>query len=192
VSTLHSRALRYLGLSFALVALCALAPAMAQPFGMTLGAHLYSLHAPQLQQRNANVGVYLRSGDWTTGAYRNSLGRLSLYATHAWPLAGPVELHVGLVTGYQRVQVTVPCESVAERLGISVGEARAAERERRYSCWEATGHGRFAIAPMASLSTALPTLAGVTPRLTYVPPLRIRGLGVSRSHVLHLSIEGRF
>lgn len=73
---------------------------------LTLGMHLGSIH-DRGDYNNVNPGLYVRSGGWTGGIYRNSLRKTSIYGgytfdydTPSLPLVKTVSLTVGVVSGY--------------------------------------------------------------------------------------------
>lgn len=86
------------------VLLCA-TPAHAET---VVGLHTFSAHYPQERyQNNDNFGAYVRLDNGTTfGAYRNTLGRPSVYLAYT-AQAGPFGLTAGVITGYRR---RAPCE----------------------------------------------------------------------------------
>ena len=130
---------------------------------VAVGLHVASAHVPRLDdQNNINPGAYvLTQGGFVAGAYHNTLRRTSIYAGHisAW---GPVDLAVGVVTGYR------------ERCTVwGTG-------------WECRGFSRHAATLMIVPSVRLPALLpGVHPRISYVPRV---GAG-ARSNTVHVSIE---
>lgn len=73
---------------------------------MTFGMHLGSIH-DRGDYNNVNPGLYVRSGGWTGGIYRNSLRKTSIYGgytfdydTPSLPLVKTLSLTVGVVSGY--------------------------------------------------------------------------------------------
>lgn len=73
---------------------------------MIIGMHLGSIH-DRGDYNNVNPGLYVRSGAWTGGIYRNSLRKTSLYGgytfdyeTPSLPLVKTLSLTVGVVSGY--------------------------------------------------------------------------------------------
>jgi hypothetical protein len=102
--SLHLRALRYLGVALALVALCAIGPAFARDdASITVGLHAASKHLPKYEwQSGFNPGVYVRtSAGWTAGVYRNTLARTTLYAGRTWSnVLGPIDVMAAAATGY--------------------------------------------------------------------------------------------
>ena len=153
---------------------------------LTLGVHLASVHIPaRAHHHNTNPGLYLRvdSGPLpgiTAGAYRNSLGRASLYAGHTstWRLGGQaVELTLGAVSGYRR-----QCTSYTVHRFAADGSTIV--RSTESTCQGATG---AALAPFIAPSVALPVqLLGITPRVT------LHGAARGSSTAIHLSAERAF
>jgi len=154
--------------AFLVALLCAAAGAVhAQT---TVGVHLASSHVPAQDYQNSfNPGIYVCAENGViAGVFRNSLGRTSAYAGFVVD-AGPYALMVGLATGYQKRAVAMPCNNAG-----SAG------------CWQVVGSTNARLVPMVAPSVRLPEVAGVTPRISYVP-----GLGINASAV-HLSVERRF
>ena len=171
---------RILGAGLAALVLSWLAPAHADT---VVGVHTWSVHEPRSPDAsNDNPGLYVRANGWQAGLYRNSVRRPSAYVVRTWDL-GPVELAAGVVTGYQRVRQPAPCASVARWLGVSVQAAEALERDEGWACWRDVGSTRHRLAPLATLSAALPAIGDITPRITIAP--RLGG----SSAVIHLSLE---
>jgi hypothetical protein len=181
-----SRTLRDMAAALALVLLCALAPAMAGEEGLTVGVHTWSAHEPRGEYSNDNPGAYVRHGGWQVGAYRNSLRRPTVYVAAEVFGLGQVSVAVGAATGYRGERRTVSCESVASDLRMSIGTARQHDADGSMHCWRQTSSWRHALAPLITASVALPPVAGLTPRLTYLPRL-----GAFGAHTLHLSLEAR-
>lgn len=150
------------------IALLLATAAHAQTFGL----HLASVHLPaRPDQNNVNPGFYLKTEDGlTVGIYRNTLRRTSVYAGLTAE-AGPFALTLGVTSGYQKKRRAVSCESI---------------NMKGNHCWWDTGSSRGALQPFLSPSVRLPQVAGITPRISFMP-----GFGVS-SNVLHLSVEGSF
>ena len=181
---LHRRAWRYFGIAGAAVVLAAISPAWAQP---VMGLHTASWHSTAAGQDGANGGVYLRTGDWTAGTYRNSLGRPSVYLARTWGVRG-WDVAVGAITGYQRRLEPAACLPAFLAHGYSMEFALRVQAEHGptgCSVWR--GHGRR-VEPLVAFSHALPAIGDVVPRITYVPAR----LGAGASDVLHLSIERSF
>lgn len=99
----------------------------------TLGAHLASLHFPQADFNNFNPGVYYRSeAGWTTGVYRNSLKRGTVYAGYTWQV-GPAALTAGAITGYGHgvMPLLVPSLAVFTHEGVTARLAYIPRVEKR-------------------------------------------------------------
>jgi hypothetical protein len=78
---------------------------------LILGAHLVSYHtAREPYYHNVNPGVYVECDGWTAGAYRNTLGRNSLYAGYTLH-QGPFALSLGVASGYQKKITPWACRS---------------------------------------------------------------------------------
>ena len=141
---------------------------------IVLGLHLASVHVPTLpDQNNINFCVYARAPNgMVVGAYRNTLRRWSFYAGHtsSW---GPVDLTVGLVTGYRK-----HCDVTEQKRpnGSILTE------------WRCEGFSHNRLTPMFAPSITLPTVFDVTPRVSYIPRVGAR----SPANVFHLSIEKEF
>ena len=132
-----------------------------------IGVHLVSHHFPaRAEQNNVNPGAYVKWANGVVlGGYRNTLSRPSFYLGYVFG-HGPFELTVGAITGYQKRRVAMPCS----RPGYD-------------GCSESRGVSNGYLTPMISPSVRLPAIAGITPRLSYIP-----GFGGSAS-VVHLSVE---
>ena len=125
-----STRLRYLAPCIALIALLAGA---TSTFAGTVGLHLASVHIPaRSAYNNVNPGVYYRSdAGWTTGAYRNSLSKTSVYAGYTLQY-GRFGLTAGGATGYQQTvqPLLVPSVSLFTCQGRDdAHRLRAARRE---------------------------------------------------------------
>lgn len=69
---------------------------------LILGLHLVSMHAPDKDHNNQNLGAYVRTAEgWTAGGYRNSIGRNSFYAGRTFEY-GPFGVTLAGITGYQK------------------------------------------------------------------------------------------
>ncbi len=72
--------------------------------GLIIGAHIATAHfgaAPDTRLQDRNPGAYARlAGGATFGAYRNSIGRSSVYAGWTWT-HGAFSVTAGGVTGYE-------------------------------------------------------------------------------------------
>lgn len=157
-------------LALAFIIALALCFAFGTSHAQTIGLHLASVHVPARDyQRNFNPGLYVITENGIAfGAYRNTLGRTSVYAGLAIG-AGPVTLMAGLATGYQKRVMPMTCNNAG-----STG------------CWHVVGSTNARLVPMLSPSIRLPEVAGITPRVSYVP-----GLGLNAS-AFHLSVEREF
>jgi hypothetical protein len=70
---------------------------------ISIGIHLGTYHVERDRGYNEwNPGIYVRGGDWTAGAYRNSERGNSAYVAYKALALGRASLHVGAVTGYKR------------------------------------------------------------------------------------------
>ena len=135
----------------------------------TVGIDIGSVHIPaHANQNNFNPGLYaLFDNGVGLGTYRNTIRRESVWLAYRVE-TGPVTWLAGVISGYQRREVPIACAP-----GYS-------------GCTRITGNSRGFLMPFLSPSVALPPVAGVTPRLSFVP-----GVGNSSS-VFHLSIERGF
>lgn len=140
---------------------------------LVLGVHLASVHVPQGGQSNFNPGIYVRADGLTAGVYRNSLKRPSIYLGYTAE-AGPFALTIGAISGYDTRRSLVPCN-----------DRRASIKNEGSQCWAESGTAHR-VSWLVAPSAALPAVLGVTPRLTYLPPLR------GSVSTLHLSIERAF
>jgi hypothetical protein len=178
-----------LGIAVALLICAALGYCtQAHAQGLTVGAHLVSVHAPARDgQNNTNTGLYVRGASGlTAGAYRNTQRRTSLYVGQQFDM-GIVDVTVGVVSGYQRrcteTRVQTGVTPVANRPGRAAAHAQPAYETRT----ECKGFARGYLTPMVVPSVALPfALFGVTPRIWFMPSFG------SQSSVVHLSVERRF
>ena len=158
----------------AALALAALAVHADPVIGLHLGSHHFpgaaSLH-------DINPGVYVRlDNGLTAGVYRNSFKRTSVYLGYTVE-HGPFALTVGAISGYQT------------RLVVSAGIHKDAASPTGWYHDEAheEGHTRGAIGLLVAPSVALPSVFGITPRLTVLPKFTAKGHTVA-----HLSIERAF
>jgi len=73
----------------------------------TMGLNLATYHAKRdAGYEEFNPGVFARSGEWSAGVYRNSVGRWSIHVERTWPrVIGPIDVSVGIVTGYPMAPV---------------------------------------------------------------------------------------
>lgn len=107
-----------------------------------VGLHLHSVHLPSKPHHSdENLGVYLRAERWQVGAYKNTYSRPTVYVGYVHPV-GPLDLTVGLATGYQRKCGGATCD----------------------------GFARAALTPTAALGWTAPVQGmGLSPRITVVP-----------------------
>lgn len=140
----------------------------------TIGLHLASIHAPARDfHRNTNPGVYVITDNGLTfGVYRNTLGRTSVYAGVTID-SGPFSLTVGATTGYQKRAEHGKCYDGVPDLGLG--------------CDNVMGVSNGVLLPVVSPSIRLPAVAGITPRISYIP-----SLGAGSSSAFHLSVEREF
>ncbi len=135
---------------------------------LALGVHLASYHASPLPyQNNINPGVYVECDGWTTGVYRNTLRRTSVYAGYALR-SGPFGLTLGAVSGYQKKPIPGPCRPGYYDLPDN-------------PCRVMYGISDRALAPMIA-----PSAQYGGARIVYIPKL-----GGSTSAVFHLAYEWR-
>lgn len=92
--------------------------------GLVLGLHLVSAHIdPAPNQSNVNPGIYAIHSESgiTGGIYRNTWRRWSLYAGKTMPVVGPLDLTLGVVSGYQRklVETGYYCDRRDDRCYVS-------------------------------------------------------------------------
>ena len=143
----------------------------------TIGIDTVSVHIPHESYLSGlNPGAYVRfENGLTGGAYRNSFDRLSLWAGYTAE-AGPFALTVGAVSGYQMETTTsvVPCRADQLVPGHTV--------VCTYSNTLGNTHGPIGL--LLTPSFRLPTMYGVTPRISLLPKFSAKG-----HTVLHLSAE---
>jgi hypothetical protein len=142
--------------------------------GAVIGLHVGTLHMPaRPTDHNLNPGLYLKTeSGLTLGGYRNSLGRGSVYLAQTWS-AGPFSLTLGAVSGYRRRAYDAPCSM--QDHGKPEWMLGCKSWDTRVKTW---------LAPLVAPSVAGPSIAGITPRLTFMP-----GAGSHKSNGLHLSLE---
>jgi hypothetical protein len=139
------------------------------PLSILVGLHLATLHVPSASyQHDLNPGAYVEVEHVTLGAYRNTIGRTSIYIAGTLDRA-PFSLTLGAVSGYQRHVTPAPCPSEGMR-----------------GCYRISGLSPGYLAPLIAPSIHHP-LGPVELRLTAIPPLR-RGDALA----LHLSVEKAF
>lgn len=141
--------------------------------GWVLGVHVGTRHFPERAHlRDVNPGLYAISpGGWVAGACRNSLGRTSVYGGKVWSW-GPASLTLGAISGYRRRP--------------TIHEAVCSDSAYTYCDRWDTGV-KTELTLLLAPSIALPSIAGVTPRISYLP-----SYGQLKSQALHLSAEHRF
>ena len=149
--------------------------------GLTLGAHLVSLHLPYGDYSSLNPGMYLRSdGGIVTGGYRNSFGRASFYAGYSWT-HGPWSLTLGVVSGYKRAStITTTCWNLSPSLARNKDEVG----EMRERCTTEVKRHPMPVAPLLAPSFTLPTVGEFVPRVTILPKLQAHS-----STAVHFSLE---
>jgi hypothetical protein len=159
--------------------------AMAQegPSEAIVGVHLASRHVPQQEgQNNANTGLYVRYNNFQIGGYRNTLKRDTIYAGYTLK-AGQFDLMLALASGYNRKcsqEVTPISQGNIHKNYQGVTEKGGTMYLISEEC---SGYGKYKLAPIVTISYALPEVAGTIPRVSFVP-----GTGLSSS-VVHLSVE---
>lgn len=162
-------------ISAGLAAGIALAVTPSCVFGQTVGVHVGSVHVPAFDgQQNFNPGAYVKhESGFVAGGYRNTLGRASFYAAYAYEpeWAGPFAVTVGVVSGYQAKTRPVACNTAQVAAKLT-------------NCTWTDGTSRGALTLMLAPSVTLPSVAGVTPRLSIIPRI-----GAARSTVVHFSLE---
>ena len=85
------------------------------------GVHLGTLHFDRSTNYNEfNLGLYVRSGRWATGAYWNSHRKPSAYIAYAFPLSQRWSLHAGFVSGYNKTVMPVAALSYSLDGGLGV------------------------------------------------------------------------
>lgn len=152
----------------------------------TFGLHTLSVHTPQHTQNNTNPGAYVRIDRWQAGAYRNSDEHTTVYGSYLVPV-GPLELIVGVATGYDKHCTTTTTEIPAkqEHAVYTNGDtSTTAYPARTVSSESCTGFSRHKLTPLAALSYAAPfEVLGARPRIWVMP-------GFGRvSTVAHLTLE---
>lgn len=151
---------------------------------VSIGLHLGSAHVPQHQQNNVNPGLYLRVDDNQVGFYRNSYGRTTVYAGHSFPV-GPVELMVGVASGYDKRCSTTSTDTVHTETEAVHGYGKVT---RTYTTTEThttcEGFSKHALTPLAAISYVVPvSIFNARPRIWFMP-------GISKaSSVAHVSLE---
>lgn len=71
---------------------------------IAIGLHIGTYHFDRTSDYNeVNLGAYAECDHYTTGIYRNSLRKPSVYAGYTFDrVLGPVDVTVGAVSGYPR------------------------------------------------------------------------------------------
>ena len=88
----------------------------------TVGLHLATYHFDRKADFNeTNLGGYVVCDQWVAGAYRNSERGDSAYAGYTYTL-GPVDVVVGVVTGYARgpMPMVLPSVKVAKHVRVTL------------------------------------------------------------------------
>lgn len=88
----------------------------------TVGVHLATYHFDRSAGFNeTNLGGYVVCDRWAAGAYRNSERADSSYAGYTYSL-GPVDVVVGVVTGYKRgpMPMVLPSVKVSKHLRLTL------------------------------------------------------------------------
>jgi len=144
--------------------------------GVVLGIHLVSAHLPALnEQNNLNLGVSVRTeSGLVVGVYKNTLGRTSVYAVKRLNLIGPLDIDLGLATGYQKKTEYFDCSQQTTNPDWT-------------TCWRTPGVSNGYFIPVVSPSIRFSEVAGVVPRIHFVP-----SIFSGKSSVFHLSIEKTF
>lgn len=138
----------------------------------TIGVHTLTHHIDSHTGLNErNIGLYLRSDNWTVGGYRNSYRRTTLYAGYVLDY-GPFSVTLGAATGYQRKWRDCTAEEV-QATGF-VDECRKPDTKVK-----------TALMPVIAPSVALPIGDGWKARLTVVPE-------EYKPALVHLSFERQF
>lgn len=83
---------------------------------LILGLHLATAHV-RTDLENVNPGAYVQCDNVQAGAYRNSIGRTTVYAGYVVQ-AGPVDVLIGAATGYRQTLRPVFVPSVALPAGF--------------------------------------------------------------------------
>lgn len=148
---------------------------------LIIGLHIGSVHLPAKDgQNNANFGAYVASDEGSVGCYRNTIKRTSCYLMAREPL-GSVDLHYGVVSGYQKKCTkdlyVIGHEEFVIQQGAAIIKTRGAILEERESC---TGHTRGAISPAITFSVK----PSANTRVYYVPAIEKKG-----SHVISFALE---
>ena len=138
-----------------------------------VGLHLMSAHYPKRTfQQSVTPGVYVLTGSGLTfGAYHNTVDRWSVYAGQTIQLSESIDLTVGVVTGYKRRTEVVPGYTMCPD-------------HRAPPCTLTRGFMRHNIGPLLAPSVRLPEIAGIRPRISFLPG--------SDCVAIHLSVERRF
>lgn len=147
--------------------------------GLTIGMHMATVHIPHRDYQNdINPGMYVQHTETglTVGAYHNTLRRTSVYVTKSFntgKLFGmQTNVMLGGITGYKRIEsYNLQDDSTGHPVWVTFEE----------------GVSKHSVAPMLAASIELPSMQGVTPRITLVPPSSNAG-----STALHFSMEHKF
>lgn len=131
---------------------------------VVIGAHLYTPHfggdgdTPEsLRVRDNTPGLYIRTeSGLTAGVVRNSLSRTSFYAGQTWTTDnGRWSLTIGAMTGYQY-------HNVYGQHACRTGYTSTADNP----CMYRYGKTNAVLRPLIAPSVALPTIVGLTPRVS--------------------------
>ena len=146
-------------IAFALI-LCSLA--FAASAQTTMGLHTFSVHAPDGNENNDNFGAYVQHKRWIAGAYRNSIGRDTVYAGYVKPLGYGFDLMGGFASGYDR-----RCETYTVTTGQAKHKTAKPVTETRERC---SGFSRHALTPALAVGYTAPlAVFGASPRIVVVP-----------------------
>jgi hypothetical protein len=122
----------------------------ALALGVSLGSYHLNRDYPF---HETNPGAYAICDDWIGGAFRNSFGRWSVHAGRVFKL-GPVDIEVGLATGYQRRTWHEPPSEKTRKLCT----------HPTWPCYREEGHGgKIAL-------FVVPSVRVENVRIGFVPP----------------------
>ena len=148
---------------------------------VSIGLHIASQHVPEYEyHEQKNVGMYVQADRVLVGAYRNSLGRDSIYAAYAHPLGHGFELLAGAASGYMKKCHSVyTTETTVEKMGSTL--ITTVSTTGMEFC---SGHGRGYLVPVAGLTYTAPfKVLGASPRVWAVPGTK------DSASVVHLSLQ---
>jgi hypothetical protein len=129
---------------------------------LVVGIHLASAHLPsEPWHENFNPGMFVASENYVGGAFRNSLGRLSIYGarTFTWD---QFSLSLGLISGYKKKYWEGQC-------------LNGNQSTDGHPCF--LGSTKYDVGPMFAPSYKFGDF-----RLTFIP-------GFGTASALHLSVE---